>query len=69
MNMPGCVCWGSENLPILKDALGKKTTHIEGFLCILHTILLCDIKLKCIIPKGHSNPSSFLLYLYSVCWL
>ena len=24
MEMPGCVCWGSENVPILKDALDKK---------------------------------------------
>ena len=23
--MPGCVCWGSENVPIMKDALGQKT--------------------------------------------
>ena len=22
--MPACVCWGSENVPILKDALDKK---------------------------------------------
>ena len=22
--MPRCVCWGSENAPIMKDALGKK---------------------------------------------
>ena len=22
--MPGCVCWESENVPIMKDALGKK---------------------------------------------
>ena len=36
IKMPGCVCWGSANIPILKDALGKKHTHIEGFLCILH---------------------------------
>ena len=25
IKMPGCVCWGSENVPILKDALGNKT--------------------------------------------
>ena len=24
IKMPRCVCWGSENVPILKDALGKK---------------------------------------------
>ena len=23
--MPGCVCWGSENVPIMKDALCLKT--------------------------------------------
>ena len=38
IKMPGCVCWGSKTVPILKDALGKKKhTHIEGFLCIIHT--------------------------------
>ena len=38
IKMPEYVCWESENVPILKDALGKKKhTHIEGFLCILHT--------------------------------
>ena len=21
--MPGCMCWDSENVPIMKDALGK----------------------------------------------
>ena len=26
--MPGCVCWGSENAAILKDALGKKIIPI-----------------------------------------
>ena len=31
----GCVCWGSENVPIMKDALGPKHAHIEGILCIL----------------------------------
>ena len=25
---PGCMCWGSENVPILKDALGQKTITI-----------------------------------------
>ena len=24
MKMPRCVCWWSENIPILKDVLGKK---------------------------------------------
>ena len=37
IKIPGCLCWGSEKVPILKDALGKKHTHIEGFICILHT--------------------------------
>ena len=41
IKIPGCVCWGSENVPILKDTLGtKKNTHIEGFLCILHTHIM-----------------------------
>ena len=26
--MPGCVCWGSENVPILKDAVGQKNIPI-----------------------------------------
>ena len=26
--MPGCVCWGYENIPILKEALGKKKQRI-----------------------------------------
>ena len=25
---PGCVCWGSENVPILKDASGRKNIPI-----------------------------------------
>ena len=25
--MPGCVCWGSEHVPIMKDALGKNKTY------------------------------------------
>ena len=25
IKMHGCVCWGSENVPILRDALGNKT--------------------------------------------
>ena len=24
IKMPRCVCWGSKDVPILKDALGKK---------------------------------------------
>ena len=28
IKMPGCVCWGSENVPILKDALGRKNIPI-----------------------------------------
>ena len=43
INIPGCVCWGSENVPILKYALGKKMP-----------ILWCNIKLICMIPKDHS---------------
>ena len=27
--MPGCVCWGSESVPIMKDTFGQKT-YIEG---------------------------------------
>ena len=49
---------GSENVPILKDTLGKKKyTHIEGFRCILHRHIMVRkcIKRKCIIPKGHSQ--------------
>ena len=26
--MPGCVCWGSENVPIMMDASGKKNIPI-----------------------------------------
>ena len=40
IEMPGCLGWGSENEPILKDALGKIHTHIEGFFCILHTNIM-----------------------------
>ena len=34
-----CVCLGSENVPNMKDALGKHT-HIEG---IMNIILWCNI--------------------------
>ena len=41
MKMPGCLCWGSEDVPIMKDAVGKKKlTHIEGIVCILHTHII-----------------------------
>ena len=41
IKMLRCVCWGFENVPILKDALGKKKhTNIEGFLGILHTHIM-----------------------------
>ena len=51
--MPGCVCWGSKNAPIMKDALCQKNTHIEGILSTLIPILWCNIKLNCIIHKGY----------------
>ena len=38
--MPGCVCWGYENVPIMTDALGQKHIHIEGILCIVHTHIM-----------------------------
>ena len=32
IKMPRCVCWGSENVPVLKDALSKKNIPIlKGF--------------------------------------
>ena len=57
IKMPGCVCRGSENVPILKDALGKKKhTHIKGFLCIIHgAILSSNVSFRKVIH----NPSSF----------
>ena len=30
MKMPGCVCWVSENGPILNDSILVKHTHSEG---------------------------------------
>ena len=62
INMPGCVCWGSENVPTLKDALGKKTKNIpilKGSSTYFIPILWCNIKLKCIIPKVHSQSIIF----------
>ena len=38
--MPGCVCWGSQNAPIMKDALCQKHTHIEGILSTLNTHII-----------------------------
>ena len=38
--MPGCVCLGSENVPIMKDALGQNNTHNEGILCTLNTHIM-----------------------------
>ena len=35
--IPRCVCFGSENVPIMKDTFGRiKHTHIEGILCTLY---------------------------------
>ena len=54
IKMPGCVCWGSENVPIMKDALGQKNIPIlKGSLAHLIPILWCNIKLKFIIHKGN----------------
>ena len=68
IKMPGCVCWGSENVPILRDSLGKKkNTHIRGFSANFIPILWCNIKLKCINPKGHSQYIIFESFWYSLC--
>ena len=57
--MSGCVYWGSENIPIMKDALGKKNIPISKVSSSeIITILWCNIKLvklKCIIHKGYSQ--------------
>ena len=49
------MCWGSENVPILKDALGKKKEIpiLKGSSAYFIPIIWCNIGLKCIIPKGH----------------
>ena len=55
IKMTECVCWGSENVPILKDALGENNLPIlKGSSTYFIPILWCNIKLKCIIPKSHS---------------
>ena len=52
--MPRFVCWGSEIVHILKDALGKKNIPIlRGSSAYFIPILWCNIRLKCIIPKCH----------------
>ena len=57
IKMPGCVCWGSENVPILKDALGikKKKNILKSSSAYLIPILWSNIKLTCVIPKGNSQ--------------
>ena len=46
------VCWESKNVPIMKDAFGKKqNTHIEGSSAHVIPILWCNIKQKCIIQN------------------
>ena len=58
MKMPGCVCWGSGNVPIMKDALCQKTFPIlKGHLI---SILWCNIKLKSVIQKVIDNTSLFV---------
>ena len=54
--MLGCLCWGSENVPIMKDALGKQNIPILRFSAHLIPILWY-IKLKCVIH----NPSLFFV--------
>ena len=63
IKMSGCVCWGSENEPILKDALGEKNIPIlKGSSAYFIPILGCNIKLKCMIPEGHSQSIIFGLF-------
>ena len=47
IKMPGYVCWGSENVPILNDALGKnKIPILKGSSAYFIPILWCNIKAK-----------------------
>ena len=59
--MLGCVCWGSQNGPILKDDFCQQIWRGSS----AHTIpiswccIRCYIKLQCIIYKVIHNPLSF----------
>ena len=57
--MPGCVCWGSENAPIMKDAFGGKKTYWRDPPHTSYPYLWCNIKLKGIIHKGYSQTLTF----------
>ena len=49
------MCWGSENIPIMKDALGKKNIPIlKGSSAHFMPILWNNIELECIIHNSHS---------------
>ena len=34
--IPGCACWGSESVPIMKNNWSKQHTHIKGTIYIFH---------------------------------
>ena len=60
IKIPGCVCWGSENVPILKAALGKKKIPIlKVSSAFFIPILWSNIKVTCIISKGQSQSIIF----------
>ena len=52
IKMPGCACFGSESVPMLKV---KKTCPYWRSSAHVIPILWCNIKLECIIPKCHSQ--------------
>ena len=53
--MPGYLCWGSENVPIMKDTFykKKKVPILKGSSAHFIPILWRNIKLKCISHKGY----------------
>ena len=59
IKMPGCVCLGFENVHILRDALGNNILILKGSSAYFIPILWCNIKLKCITPKNHSQSIIF----------
>ena len=66
--MPECVCWGSENAPIMKDSVGKKYKKtLKGFSAHFIPISWSNIMLKCIIHKRLVTIHHLLINWYSLC--
>ena len=52
------MCWGSENVPIMKDAFGQKDILKRSYVHLM-PILWWNFEKQCIIQKGNSRSLTF----------